>query len=126
MSGESVLKLRWTQKYRSTSMARVPEKPGLYAYGKVKKVFELERKRNIVYVGETKNLRRRLSEHRPNEEKNEKLRQYLREEKDVICWYCTLEGLSKKERRDIETQMIKALNPKFCTQHNTKPASKED
>ena len=111
---------KWKQKYRSASLALVPKKPGLYAYGKTDKVFGLEKKRNIVYVGLTDDLYRRLSEHAPSKEENSELRKYLHEEKNVICWYCILENLSKKEIRDIERLMIQKLKPRFCTQHNRK------
>lgn len=109
--------MRWKQKYLSTNMTGVPDKPGLYAYGKVRTVCGLERSRNIVYVGQTDNLYRRLNQHLPGAERNSSLREYLRNEDNIFCWYCPLE-LTKKEIRQMEEQMIKSLKPKFNTQHS--------
>ena len=119
-------KFRWIQRYQNTNMARVPKKSGLYAYGKIRDVCGLEKKRDIVYIGETNDLHRRLWEHTPNKEKNAALHKYLREEKGVICWYCPLENFSKSEIREIERLMIKEFKPKFCTQHNTETPNKKE
>lgn len=107
----------------STTTAGVPKGPGLYAYGTVRKVRDLEVGRKIVYVGQTDNLHRRLDQHSPNKERNAQLKAYLRKERDIMCWYCPLE-LSKKEIRGLEKEMIESIKPRFNTQHN-KPTTEE-
>ena len=50
-------------------------------------------KRAYVYVGETKNLQRRLDEHLPDTEQNPKLRDFLRNNyTTVACWYLPTEA----------------------------------
>lgn len=113
-----MMRLKWRQKYLSTTMSGVPDKPGLYAYGKVRAICDLEKSRSIVYVGQTDNLQRRLRQHLPRAEENRLLREYLRNEKNIICWYCPLDH-TKRERLELERQMIERFKPKFNSQHNS-------
>ena len=115
------MRMKWRQKYLFAMKIGVPKKPGLYAYGTVKTVHDLEKSRSIVYVGKAKNLHQRINQHLPRVEGNPRLREYLRTEKDIICWYCPLD-IPSKEISQLEREMIKDLAPKFNTQH--KPIDK--
>ena len=74
--------------------------------------FEL--KRICVYVGETKDLQRRLREHLPETEQNPTLRGYIRRNYTcAICWYASVDGVWAKTVQD---DLIQKLQPRCNVQ----------
>lgn len=117
--------IKWRCKHLRTTMARVPKSPGLYAYGTIEEVHGLEKSRKIIYVGQTDDLYRRLSEHSADREKNPQLRHYLQHTKDdVLCWYCPID-FPKKKRLEIEQEMIEYMAPSMNDKHNPQPTTKK-
>ncbi|MFV9634431.1 hypothetical protein [Mycobacterium neumannii] len=93
------------------SISSVPDAPGVYAFGKVAKVLGLPSSIEWVYVGESRNLRLRLANHRAIEEANELLAAWLRSNKSGIeVWYATTE---LKERKTVERRLIREVAPVF-------------
>ena len=121
----SPLELHWNSKLLRTSLSHVPSVPGLYAFGRQELFHNFEAQRVYVYIGQTKNLKIRLEEHRPNTEKNIELRRYLKEYYDEIrCWYCPLIRVPKAERIRLEQELIAYFKPEFNILGN--PRSKLD
>ena len=114
---QAVPTMRWRCKNITTSLSHVPTEPGLYAYGHdAKNLHGLDAGRIYVYVGESDNLRRRLKQHLPINEKNPQLQNYFRKYRSVAkCWYCVMTGVSAETRRGIEDELIKFFKPRFNT-----------
>lgn len=105
--------LRWRFKHLSESNSGVPTSPGVYAIGHYDSLHGLELKRVYVYVGETKNLQRRLDEHLPDTEQNPALRDYLRKNyAAAACWYLPAEA---NRVRAVQDDLIRELQPQFNT-----------
>ena len=105
--------LRWRNKHLSESNSSVPTSPGVYAIGHHESLHGLEFKRVIVYVGETRNLQRRLNEHLPDTEQNPGLRAYLRRSYTTAkCWYTPADA---SRLRMVQDDLIRALQPLFNT-----------
>ena len=69
--------MNWRSKRVSSSNSGVPAAAGVYVIGRSDTLHDFEVSRTCVYVGETKDLRRRLNEHLPANETNLGLREYL-------------------------------------------------
>lgn len=105
--------LRWRFKHLSESNSSVPTSPGVYVIGHHDSLHGLELKRVYVYVGETKNLQRRLDEHLPDTEQNPGLRGYLRKNYAVAaCWYLPM-GASRVKA--VQDDLIREIRPEFNT-----------
>ena len=105
--------LRWRFKHLSESNSSVPTSPGLYAIGHFDSLHGLELQRVYVYVGETKNLQRRLDEHLPDTEQNPGLRTYLRKNyTTAVCWYVPADT---SRLRSLQDDLIRELQPQFNT-----------
>ena len=102
---------KWHEKRMSTSCALVPKKPGLYVIGQVKYCRGLEKSRKFLYVGQTKNLWRRIREHGPVEEQKKDLRDHIQKNlENIKCWWCIIPKHGLTEGEDF---LIEKLNPKF-------------
>ena len=110
----------WECKSAHTSLSLVSDKPGLYAYGHDEMCHGLEASRVYVYIGETDNLKRRMVQHRPENEQNLGLKKYLQDQENAKCWYCVLSAPSAKNRKDIEKELIQRFKPKFNIKHLTR------
>lgn len=108
--------LRWRMKHLSSSSSNVPARPGLYAIGRDETFHGLEVRRVYVYIGETRDLRRRLEEHTPANEKNPELRNFLRQHiGDAKCWYAVVDD-NKNELKKRERALIRKFRPRFNRQ----------
>ena len=107
-------RIRWRAKSISSSNSHVPARPGVYAIGHSKAHLGLEMCRVYVYVGRTDNLRRRLGEHTPAEERNPGLKRYLLARHDAVCWFAAIDGC-KSEVVSIEADLIGAFKPRYNT-----------
>ena len=110
----------WKCKSVHTSLSSVLAQPGLYAYGHDEMCHGLEASRVYVYIGETDNLKRRMIQHKPENEQNPELKKYLQDQQDAKCWYCVLSAPSDKNRKDIEKELIQRFEPKFNTNHRAR------
>ena len=105
--------LRWRYKHLSESNSSVPTSAGVYVIGHHDSLHGLELKRVYVYVGETKNLHRRLDEHLPDTEQNPSLRAYLRKNyTTAVCWYTPMDA---SQLRTVQDDLIRELQPQFNT-----------
>ena len=105
--------LRWRHKHLSESNTGVPESPGVYVIGHRDSLHGLDLQRVYVYVGETKDLYRRLDEHLPDTEQNAALRAYLRKNYTALtCWYVPTDA---SQRKPIQDDLIRKLQPQFNT-----------
>ena len=109
----------WKCKSVHISLSSVLPQPGLYAYGHDEMCHGLEASRVYVYIGETDNLKRRMIQHKPENEQNPGLKKYLQDQEDAKCWYCVLSASSDKNRKDIEKELIQRFKPKFNIKHLT-------
>ena len=97
--------------------------PGVYVIGHRVALHAFEISRKCVYVGESNNLQRRLSEHLPDNEKNPELRDYIASNYDTaICWFARVDGDKTKAVQD---ELISRLRPCFNTVGNP-PANHEE
>ena len=104
---------RWRSKHLSVSNSDVPTTPGVYVIGHHESYHDLVLELTYVYVGETKNLQRRLDEHLPDTEQNPGLRDYLRSNYRVArCWFVPTDGQRVKEVQD---DLIRKIKPRFNT-----------
>lgn len=109
MTSNDTSSLHWRYKYLSESNSTVPTSPGVYVIGHHETLHGLELDRVYVYVGETKNLQRRLNEHLPDTEQNVKLRQYLRKNYAVaLCWYLPIRA---SETKVVQDDLIRGIHP---------------
>lgn len=104
---------RWRAKHLSESNANVPTLAGVYVIGHQDTPHGLAMNRVYVYVGETKNLQRRLNEHLPDTEENPRLRAYLRKRyAHVMCWYLPVDD---DQTQEIQNDLIREIKPLFNT-----------
>lgn len=104
--------MKWRMSSISTPLSQIPEKPGLYAIGHRELVGGLEKGREYVYIGQTKNLRRRLNEHSRLNETKEGLRLYLSENQHrAMCWYTIM--VDESEILSIEKMLIRVFDPEY-------------
>ena len=105
--------LRWRHKHLSESNSGIPASPGVYVIGHRNSLHEFEFERVFVYVGESKNLRRRLDEHLPDTEQNPGLKAYMRRSyTTAVCWYAPVEA---SQLRTVQDDLIRKLQPRFNT-----------
>ena len=115
--------MNWRSKRVSSSNSDVPAAAGVYAIGHSDTLHGLELARTYVYVGETKNLQRRLSEHLPANEENPGLREYMVDNYEAaICWYARVDA---KETKVVQDDLIARLRPCFNIAGN-QPADCEE
>lgn len=103
--------LRWKNKKYAESDLLVPESSGIYVITSVQYNAGLPVKVTPLYVGQSKNLKRRLSQHLPWNETNSDLAAFLLgHTAEIEMWYAAVErhDLDKTER-----SLIKKLNPEF-------------
>ena len=103
--------MKWRSKRVSSSNSEVPAAAGVYVIGHKDTLHDLEIRCTYVYVGETTDLRRRLSEHLPANERNPGLRAYIVKNYDhATCWYTRVPSSQIKV---IEADLIRRLRPRF-------------
>src|SRR5262245_1858077 len=105
--------LDWQRVAPAASASLVaPTLPGVYAYGEVQQSLRLPSSIRWVYVGRSgSNLRRRLTEHRPEYEQNPHLRDWLERARHVgELWYATTDADTAAL---IELKLIQVLAPPF-------------
>lgn len=103
--------MKWRSKRLAFSNSTVPAAAGVYVIGRCETLHGFELGRTCVYVGESKNLQRRLNEHLPDNEKNLDLREYLGANyDDVICWFKRVE---ESETKNVQDELIVRLRPRF-------------
>ena len=113
----------WRSKRVSSSNSTVPAAAGVYVIGHSDTLHDLEISRTYVYVGETKNLQRRLNEHLPANEQNPALREYIGDNYDgAICWFARVHA---EETKDVQDELILRLRPRFNIAGN-QPANQEE
>ena len=105
--------MNWRSKRVSSSNSGVPAAAGVYVIGHRDTLHDFEISRTCVYVGETKDLQRRLNEHLPGNETNPGLRQYIGDNyDDTICWFTCVEAI---ETKAVQDDLIRRLRPRFNT-----------
>ena len=110
---QTPLPLRWREKYVASSNTGIPNSPGVYAIGYRETLHGLDLNRIYVYVGESKDLYRRLDEHLPETEQNSELRTYLRHNyTSLVCWYLPT---TASQRKKIQDDLIRTIQPQFNT-----------
>ena len=106
-----LLPLRWRCKHLSASNSNVPRSPGVYVIGHFDSYHGLEFGRTYVYVGETRNLQRRLDEHLPDTEQNPGLRDYLWGNYSAArCWFAPMDSSRIK---GVQDDLIRKIEPRF-------------
>ena len=105
--------LRWRYKHLSESNSSVSTSPGVYIIGHHDSLHGFHLNRVYVYVGETRNLQRRLDEHLPDTEQNPGLRTYLRRNyTTAVCWYAPTDA---SRLRTVQDDLIREFQPEFNT-----------
>ena len=105
--------LRWRCKHLSESSSSIPASPGVYVIGCRDSLHGFDFERVFVYVGESRNLRRRLDEHLPDTEQNPGLKAYLRKNyTTAVCWYAPVKA---SQLRTVQDDLIRKLQPRFNT-----------
>jgi len=101
---------KWTEvALTKTAEFQVPNESGLYVIKDVHRVMGLPVIQEIVYVGKSKNLRRRFKEHcNPRSEHNQKLFS-ASIKKDLEFWFAEVEVESLDE---LEKSLIEKMIPK--------------
>ena len=105
---------RWHRKSLASSVSSIPALPGIYVIVRTNQKFGLETTREFMYVGQTKNMRRRLSEHDYAREQNPSLGEFLRNNRSsasLAIWYTTDPAEPNLDR--IERELILDLMPAF-------------
>lgn len=103
--------MRWRSKSVAASNSNVPTSPGVYVIGCIDQYEGLVLSSNYLYVGETRNLRRRLDEHLPQNEQNAGLRAYLQQNySEAICWFKPTE---LERRKKLQDDLIVKIRPRF-------------
>jgi len=108
---EKLKDLKWIQLSSANYVsARVPEIPGIYAYGEVVSTGNLPRSIEWVYIGKAKNLSRRLRQHELLDEANSALRSWIRHSSEGVLWYSAVE---EELLSDVEVALVSKISPKF-------------
>ena len=101
--------LQWKNKKYAESDLLVPEATGVYVITRVEYNAGLPITVTPIYVGQSKNLKRRLSQHLPWNETNPDLASFLlRHMKEIEIWYATVK---KSDLDRVERTLIKKLDP---------------
>lgn len=108
----------WTLKRFGTSNAGIPAAKGIYILTHLTTFEGFPVQWECVYVGRSKNLRRRLDEHTLRTEVHPRLRRYIARHHDTMwIWYTS--QLMSHSLEDLEESIIKHLRPRFNAIHNT-------
>ena len=103
--------LRWKNKKYAESDFLVPESTGVYVITRVQYNAGLPITVKPIYIGQSKNLKRRLSQHLPWNETNPGLASFLRHHlEEIEIWYATV---SRGDLDKIERDLIQKLGPEF-------------
>ena len=106
----------WRSKRVSASSATVSAAAGVYVIDDSDTPHDFEISRTYVYVGETRDLQRRLSDHLPPNQKNPGLREYLGDNyDDAICRFARVDAA---ETEAVQDDLIRRLRPRFNTTGN--------
>ncbi len=88
-----------------------PRKPGVYAFGARHQYGQLPLHFNWVYVGHSKSLSFRLGQHRPEQERNDGLRNWLALKiRPIEVWFVETDIRSA---RILERLLVRELRPEF-------------
>ena len=125
MTPKQILSRPSWRRIRSFAKAQAvaPASIGVYVIGETARVLDLPTGLRWVYIGKTKNVRRRLAEHTDVTEKNKKLRNWLANtnHKKIEIWYTIAKTLREAEK--LEEELVKKIKP-FCnTQHTQEKKS---
>ena len=110
--------LDWRHTRGGLCANELPKKPGVYMYGLIKRLGMLQVSNDWVYVGRSGNLRQRVQYgHDYHRETNENLRAWMRLHAGRYeLWFAVVDTDCVL---DVERALIKAIEPRFNTQHNT-------
>lgn len=93
------------------AIAEAPESTGVYGFCKVSRRAELPTSIGWVYIGSSKNLKKRLGQHHPIAETHEAFRDWiLKNRSNLEVWYCVVRG---GVHTQLERYLVKALQPEF-------------
>lgn len=104
--------LRWSRVLNGADAAQsAPPSPGVYAYAEAGLVHGLPLGLEWVYIGKSKDLRSRLSQHAIHRERYAELRLWLKRASARETWFAAvpLENLDQVER-DLITKLDPRLN----------------
>lgn len=93
----------------------LPTYSGIYAYAEIRRVNGLPISSHWIYIGQSLNLRRRISQgHDYRYETNLELRDWLkRPKKDVELWFCHVQP---EDLDTVELQLVSEINPTYNKQ----------
>ena len=97
---------------KEDNLGDLPEKKAVYAI--------FDNGFNCIYVGQTKNLRQRMTEHFSENEKNECLRKFMQSDNEKVLTWEILDSSDEDERLEKEKEWIKRYNPKCKKISNSK------
>ena len=106
---------KWNHtRYSQSIQKSVPDRPGVYMITETKRLYNLPLKIEILYVGKSNNLRRRLGEHlNIHGGRNNKIKQLrLTNSSPLEYWY---QELPKNEISTFEKDLIRNLQPEYNT-----------
>lgn len=104
--------MKWHSRKFTSSNSHVPAALGLYAIEYFSAIQGLTVGTEIVYVGQARNLRRRLSQHNAWIEVNPGLEEFIRRKRSNIrIWYTT--ELFRDELDPHERELIRTIKPRF-------------
>lgn len=107
----------WKLKRFVTSTTQVPPIPGIYVLSQLHATEGLPTSWNHIYVGQAKQLRRRLDQHTLRTEVHPELHRFMEVyHSSLWVWYTT--DVDRDALNDLEIVLIKRLRPKFNTRHN--------
>ena len=109
---KQIKKIKWNRVSSiSNSRIMLPPSSGIYAIGEVKTEEDLPTEIKWVYIGKSKNLRKRILNHLPQTEENPNLSSYLQLKVGVNeLWYAVVE---ESLTNDLEKKLIRKLQPRF-------------
>lgn len=115
--GNLLKSLDWRHTRGGLCANELPKKPGVYMYGLIKRLGMLQVSNDWVYVGRSNNLRQRAQYgHDYHRETNESLRAWMRLHAGRYeLWFAVVDTGCVL---DVERELIKAIEPRFNTQHN--------
>ena len=118
MKTSKQVKLTWESGLSvSGKSARIPSRPGVYAYGTVRHSVGLVAQIDWVYIGKACDLRKRISSHNVRDESNPDLQQWLRNPPaNAELWFAEVRDGNLDAA---EQQLIGDINPCFNKNHRT-------
>ena len=102
--------VRWKDnKFNRALAGHVPQRPGVYAIVGVRRVMGLLTDVDVLYVGRTKNLRRRFGQHTdPWRQHNDDITKIMARSQ-LEFWYLEV---PEQELAQVEKQLIRKSNPR--------------